>query len=83
MGAKYDFAKKKIRKKWKRCGVIMGWIIFVLGLIALVMGAYSRMGYAVCLLIAVSWFISLHRGSLKRKRERELMKKLEKIEGGP
>jgi hypothetical protein len=83
MGAKYNFATKKIGEKWKRLGMIMGWIIFVLGIIALVMGAYSRTGYSVCLLIAVSWWIGLHRGSLKRKRKREVMKKLEKIEGRP
>jgi hypothetical protein len=31
----------------------MGWIIFVLGIIALVMGVYVRMGYMVCLVNAV------------------------------
>jgi hypothetical protein len=45
--------------------MIMGWIIFVLGIIALVMGVYVRMGYWVCLEIAVSWYISLHQSSLK------------------
>ncbi len=48
--------------------MIMGWIIFVLGVIALVMGVYARMGYWVCLVIAVSWCIGLHQASLKRKR---------------
>jgi len=60
----------------------MGWVIFILGVVALVMGAYSRMGYWVCLLIAVSWYISLHHASLRRKRKRELLTEPEKIERG-
>lgn len=63
--------------------MIMGWIIFVLGCIALAMGAYARIGYWVCLLIAVCWYISLHQSSVKRKRKKERThSQLEKIEGG-
>lgn len=61
----------------------MGWIIFVLGCIVLVMGAYAKLGYWVCLLIAVSWFISLHKRSEIRKKKKDLFNRLEKIEGGP
>jgi hypothetical protein len=61
---------------------MMGWIIFILGVIALVLAAYSRMGYWVCLLIAVSWYIGLQQGSLRRKRKRELLTQLKKIERG-
>jgi uncharacterized ion transporter superfamily protein YfcC len=63
--------------------MILGWIIFVLGSIVLVMGAYARIGYWVCLLIAVSWYTSLHQSSVKRKRKKEFLNGLEKIEGGP
>lgn len=58
----------------------MGWIIFILGVIALVLGSYSRMGYWVCLPIAVSWYISLHQVSQKRRRKREFPSHLKKIE---
>jgi uncharacterized membrane protein YphA (DoxX/SURF4 family) len=63
--------------------MILGWIIFVLGSIALVMGAYARIGYWVCLIIAVSWYISLHHSSAKTKRKKDLLNMLEKIEGDP
>jgi hypothetical protein len=69
------------RGKWK--GGILGWIIFVLGIIALVLGAYSRIGYWVCLLIAVSWFVSLHQNSAKKRRQKELLNRVEKIGSGP
>ena len=57
----------------------MGWIIFVLGVIALIMGACAQEGYWVCLLIAVSWCISLHQDSVNKKRKKELLSRLEQI----
>jgi hypothetical protein len=61
----------------------MGWVIFIMGLIALVLGAYAKIGYWVCLVIAVSWYISLHQSSLRTKRKRELLTRLKGIEEGP
>ena len=62
---------------------IMGWIIFVLGLIALIMGACAQEGYWVCLLIAVFWYISLHQSGLRRKRRKELIPRPREIAGEP
>jgi hypothetical protein len=61
--------------------MIMGWIILVLGLIALVMGAYAQVGYWICLLLAVFWYISLHQAGLRIKKKKELITRLKEMPG--
>ena len=49
---------------------MVGWIVFIIGIFDLVLGAYIRMGIWVCVPIAISWYILMLRSDARTKREK-------------